>query len=129
MISRNVMSLAFATGFVLAMGTIGTAQAQALPPQAQPYPGPTQVQVASNQPQASAGDFGDWSAERNNIESAQYDHLLQVSPGFRHMRMRQECGPISDPQLHEQCRASFDQYEPARYGADMPRWRHHRQEG
>jgi len=30
-------------------------------------------------PQASRGDFGDWSARRNVIESRHYDRLLQVS--------------------------------------------------
>ena len=54
--------------------------------------------------------------------SARYDHLLQVSPGFRAYRMRKECRPINWPGLRADCLASFDQYEPiiAGYG-----WRYH----
>jgi len=47
--------------------------------------------------------------------SARYDHLLQVSPGFRAYRMRKECRPINWPGLRERCLASFDQYEPILY--------------
>ena len=57
------------------------------------------TQVLTNGPQASTGDFGDWSAARNNAESAQYERLLQASPGFRHARTQKECGPITDAQL------------------------------
>ena len=32
--------------------------------------------LETNGPQASRGDFGDWSAMRNNRESARYDRLL-----------------------------------------------------
>jgi hypothetical protein len=85
-----------------------TAQAQNYPPE-----------LVTNGPQASRGDFGDWSARRNNIESAQYDRLLQTSWGFRQARMHKECGPIGDPQLHGQCLASFDQYEPAMVGSSI----------
>ena len=69
-------------------------------------------ELVTNGPQASRGDFGDWNARRNVIESRHYDRLLQISPGFRHARMRRECGPISDPQLRSSCLASFNQYEP-----------------
>jgi len=44
--------------------------------------------------------------------SQRYDHLLQVSPAFRHYRMRRECSPINWPGLRAECLASFDQYEP-----------------
>ena len=94
----------------------------------QPYLG---TQVETNGPQASRGDFGDWSAMRNNIESARYDRLLQTSWRFRQARMRKECGPIGDPQLHQQCLASFQQFEPTMVGSSIPprRWRHHRSAG
>ena len=39
--------------------------------------------------------------------------MLEISPGFRQARMRRECGPITDPQLRENCFASFAQYEPS----------------
>ena len=95
---KTVLSLAFAAACV------------ALVP-------PANAQIVSNElvtngPQASRGDFGDWSARRNVIESRHYDRLLQISPGFRHARMRRECGPINDRQLRSDCLASFNQYEP-----------------
>ena len=52
------------------------------------------------------------SPEVNNYLSARYDHLLQVSPRFRHWRMWKECHTIDVQPLHVDCIASFDQYEP-----------------
>ena len=112
MVNKTLTSLAFAAGCVLALGAMPTAHAQYVNPQ-----------VVTNGPQASRGDFGDWSARRNVIESAHYDRLLQTSPGFRIARMRKECGPINDPQLHDQCMASFDQFEPTMVGSSTPPWR------
>ena len=108
MTSKTVTSLAFAAGCTLAMAAMPPAQAQNFAP-AQPYAGPPPVenQLVTNGPQATRGDFGDWSARRNNISSAHYDRLLEVSPGFRMARMRKECGPIADPRMHEHCIASF----------------------
>jgi len=89
-------------------------------PYAQPQPGPyLGTTVETNGPQASRGDYGDWSARRNVAESAQYDRLLQTSPGFRQARMRRECGPIGNPPLRDQCLASFEQYEPM-VGSSLP---------
>src|SRR5260370_24810731 len=78
-------------------------------------------ELVTNGPQASRGDFGDWNARRNVIESRHYDRLLEISPGFRHARMRRECGPIRDPQLRSSCLASFDQYEPMIGSSTLPR--------
>ena len=105
MMKKTLTSLAFAAGCALAFGAMPAAHAQYYNPQ-----------VVTNGPQASRGDFGDWSARRNVIESAHYDRLLQTNMGFRQARMRKECGPIRDPQLHASCLASFDQYEPM-YGS------------
>jgi hypothetical protein len=130
MMSKTVTSLAFAAGCALAMAAM-PAQAQYYP-QAQPQIAPPiQNQLVTNGPQASRGDFGDWSARRNVAESMHYDRLLQTSPGFRTARMRKECGPISDSQLHQQCMASFDQFEPAMVGSSIaPRHlRHNRGAG
>jgi hypothetical protein len=44
--------------------------------------------------------------------SARYDHLLQISPRFRHHRMWKECHMINWVPLHGDCIASFDQFEP-----------------
>ena len=120
MLNKTVTSLAFAAGCVLALGATPAAHAQNAPPQ-----------LVTNGPQASRGDFGDWSARRNVIESAHYDRLLQTNMGFRQARMNKECGRIDDPQLHGQCLASFDQYEPTMVGSSLPprRFRHHRNLG
>jgi hypothetical protein len=109
MVNKTLTSLAFAAGCVVALGAMPSAHAQ--------YANP---QVVTNGPQASRGDFGDWSARRNVIESARYDQLLETNWGFRQARMRKECGRIGDPQLHDQCMASFDQYEPTMIGSSIP---------
>ena len=36
----------------------------------------------------------------------QYERLLRTNPAFRQARMGKECGPITDPQLHQSCLAS-----------------------
>jgi hypothetical protein len=126
MMNKTVTSIAFAAGCALAMAAMPAAHAQYYP--AQPYaaPPPIQNQMVTNGPQASRGDFGDWSARRNNIESAHYDRLLESNRGFRVARMRKECGPINDPQLHAQCMASFNQFEPSMVGSSLPPRRIHR---
>jgi hypothetical protein len=43
----------------------------------------------------------------------QYEQILHSNPAFRSKRMQQECGPITDPQLHESCVASFGGGAPA----------------
>ena len=99
MMKKTVTGLAFTAGILLAWGAVPPAHAQYAPaPQYQ------QNELVTNGPQASRGDFGDWSARRNVIESAHYDRLLQTNMGFRQARMRKECGPISDPQLRQPCR-------------------------
>jgi hypothetical protein len=95
---KTIVSLAFAAACV---AFVPSANAQIV-----------QNEPVTNGPQASRGDFGDWDARRNVIESRHYERLLQVSPGFRHARMRRECGPINDRQLRASCLASFNQYEP-----------------
>ena len=109
MMKKTLTSLAFAAGCALAFGAMPAAHAQYYNPQ-----------VVTNGPQASRGDFGDWSARRNVIESAHYDRLLQTNMGFRQARMRKECGPITDPQLRQDCLASFQQAEPF-MGSSTPR--------
>lgn len=98
--------------------------APAPPPQPMTYApmGPTAPQPVVLPPDAvPAQALGDeWNvraAHRNVRESRWYDHLLETSPGFRAYRMRKECGPVTDPQLHESCIASFGQAEPAMYGS------------
>jgi hypothetical protein len=100
----------------------------------QPYPaapsaaGTGNTDVVTNGPQGSPAP--NWSARRNVIESERYDRLLESNPGFRQARMRRECGPITDPQLHQQCLDSFAQYEPAGaatgYGSSTSARHHYR---
>jgi hypothetical protein len=85
------------------------------------------AQVVTNGPQTDQGDMSSsWSARQNVIESERYDRLLESNRGFREARMRKECGPITDPNLHQQCLASFNQDEPYT-GSSTPR-RHDRSE-
>ena len=83
MISKTTVSLAFGAA-CLTLAAVPAAHAQYY------YNQPQVIvpQVETNGPQASRGDFGDWSARRNVIESAHYDRLLQTNMGFRHARMR-----------------------------------------
>jgi len=48
------------------------------------------------------------SSQQNVRESEQYERLLCSNPGFRKQRIQKECGGIDDPQMREQCVASFD---------------------
>ena len=49
----------------------------------------------------------DPGAAANVKQSEQYEQVLQSNPSFRAKRMKEECGPINDPQLHQQCVDSF----------------------
>ena len=124
MLLKTATSLAFATACLTAVAT--------LPAHAQmAAPGAPSTEVVTNGPQANPGDMSpSWSARRNVIESQHYDRLLETNRGFRQARMRKECGPITDPQLHQQCLDSFAQYEPAGaatgYGSSTSSRHHYR---
>jgi hypothetical protein len=49
----------------------------------------------------------DPGAAANIRESKAYDQMLRSNPAFRAKRMQQECGPITDPELHASCVSSF----------------------
>jgi hypothetical protein len=49
----------------------------------------------------------DPGAAANVRQSQQYEQALQSNPSFRAKRIQQECGPVTDPQLHANCLASF----------------------
>jgi hypothetical protein len=57
---------------------------------------------------AAAQEPANQSAEQNVRASHQYEAALCANPAFRAKRIAQECGPISDPQLHQSCLASFE---------------------
>jgi hypothetical protein len=82
------ISWALATALVLALG--GRVSAQQTPP--------------------------DPGAAANVRQSQTYEQVLQGNPSFRAKRMQQECGPVTDPELHASCVASFggDGAPPAR---------------
>ena len=47
-------------------------------------------------------------AQQNVRASQQYEQALCSNPSFRAKRIAQECDPITDPQMHQSCIASFD---------------------
>lgn len=62
---------------------------------------PASAQVMpTNNPEASA----------NVRQSDAYTAALRNNPAFRRKREQVECGPITDPQLHASCVASFEAY-------------------
>jgi hypothetical protein len=105
---KTATAVAFATACLTAVAT--------LPAHAQMADtlGPPGTEVVTNGPQTNTGDVSpSWSARRNVIESQRYDQLLETNRGFRQARMRKECGPITDPELRQQCLTSFHQDEPS----------------
>ena len=56
---------------------------------------------------ASAQMPANQSAEQNVRASQQYERALCTNAAFRAKRIAQECGPVTDPQLHESCVASL----------------------
>lgn len=83
-------------------------------------------QLVTNGPQSNVEQQSpDWSARQNVIQSHHYTRMLETSAAFRHARMRKECGPITDPQLHENCIASFNRSAPEMYGSSMAPHHYH----
>ena len=114
MLLKTATSFAFATACLTAVATL-PAHAQMAAPAA------PDTEVVTNGPQTNPGDMTpSWSARRNVIASQHYDRLLETNRGFRQARMRKECGPITDPELRQQCLASFHQDEPY-MGSSTPR--------
>ena len=108
MMRKTLTSLAVAAGCLTMASTIPAVQAQMMQPE----------QVITNGPQSSdVEQSGNWSARANVKQSERYERLVDTNRGFRHARMAEECGPITDPQLHEQCIASFGQNEATMSGS------------
>ena len=53
----------------------------------------------------------DAQAKANVRASEQYNAVMRSNKAFRQKRMQEECGPITDPQLHASCVASFEAYK------------------
>jgi hypothetical protein len=77
---------------------------------------PRQVSVAlaaalllafANRVSAQTQTPPDPGAAANIQQSQTYEQVLQSNPAFRAKRMQQECGPITDAELHASCVASF----------------------
>src|SRR3954468_24362217 len=67
---------------------------------------------------AQRGGVGNETAAQNVRESEAYERLVCSNSSFRAKRIAQECGPITDPQLHQSCVASFQcdrPHKPVRY--------------
>lgn len=113
MLLKTVTSLAFAAACLTTIATLPPAQAQA-----RNWNGGDEL--VTNGPQQDMGDRApSWSARQNVIQSKHYDQLVESNAAFRHARMRKECGPITDAQLHANCIASFGQDEPMMSGSSM----------
>ncbi len=101
MMRKALTSLAVAAGIATMAAAVPAVQAQMMQPPAE---------VITNGPQSSGVEqSGSWSARQNVIQSERYERLVADNAAFRRARMAKECGPITDPQLHEQCVASFSQ--------------------
>jgi hypothetical protein len=122
MSDMTAITLTVAIGFVFAVAS-ASACAQPTPYSPAAPPQPERVNVITNGPQASPSDFGDWSARRDVMRSAEYDRLLETNLAFRRRRERSECGPVGYPLLHRQCIASFARYEPVNTASLRARWR------
>ena len=57
------------------------------------------------------------STQQIVTQTDHYTRMLETNRGFRQARMRKECGPIADPQLHQQCLESFQEYSPMKASA------------
>jgi hypothetical protein len=109
MLLKTMTSLAFAAACLTAAAAIPGVSAQAATTQGQ------------------SGDV--YISPRHNIaQSERYARLVATDPSFRRERMRTECGPITDPVLHQRCIESFrqdvqawrDGQTQAFYGSSMP---------
>jgi hypothetical protein len=110
MLLKGMTTLTFAAACLTAVAAVPAAHAQS-------YATPNQV--VTNGPQSSGVDrSASWSAQQNVKESEHYHWLLEHNARFRAQRERIECGPITDPTLHQRCLQSFAEYSP--YGTSTP---------
>ena len=99
MIINSAVALATAAVCLATVVTTSVAYAQRARP----------TVVVKHPPIISPGDVStSWNARQNVIDSKAYERLLATNPAFRRERKRIECGPITDPELHQSCLASFD---------------------
>jgi hypothetical protein len=65
------------------------------------------VIAAAGHSPAQAQTPPDPGAAANVQQSQQYEQALHGNSSFRAKRLQQECGPVTDPELHASCVASF----------------------
>ncbi len=105
---KLVTRLAFSAAFLTAIAAMPAAHAEV---------GAWGAELVTNGPQFNPGDrSGSWSAQQNVRDSQRYEGLVNTNGTFRANRMRKECGPIDDRELHADCVASFGQHE----GSSLP---------
>jgi hypothetical protein len=96
---KLVKSLAFSAAFLTAIAIVPSARAEM---------GTSGAEIITNGPQTNPGDrSGSWSARQNVRDSERYEAVVHSNGSFRANRVRKECGPIDDRQLHADCVASF----------------------
>jgi hypothetical protein len=99
MIINTAVTLAVAAAVLAAIAMTTAAHAQAVRP----------TVTVKHRPIVNPGDVStSWDARQNVIDSKAYERLLATNPAFRRERKRIECGPITDPELHQSCLASFE---------------------
>ncbi|MBV8737500.1 MAG: hypothetical protein JO007_09620 [Alphaproteobacteria bacterium] len=109
MMLKTLASAVAVAGLLAMAGGMPAAQAQSA----------TNNQEMTNGPQSSGMEQSSgWSAQQNIKQSERYHQLLEHNRGFRQARMREECGPITDAQLHQQCLQSFAEFSP--FGQNTP---------
>ena len=97
---KMMMGLAFSAALLSAIAAIPTARAET---------NANGAEVVTNGPQANPHDSsGSWSTRQNVRDSQRYESVVHSNRGYRASRVKKECGPINDPQLHASCVASFE---------------------
>lgn len=97
---KLVTGFAFSAAFLTAIATMPSARAAM---------STGETKVISNGPQANPSERSGARSVRQNVRDSQrYEALMHSNAGFRAGRLKKECGPISDPQLHASCVASFE---------------------
>lgn len=105
---KMMAGLVFSAAFLTAIATMPTARAEM---------NASGAGLVTNGPQVnSANSSGPWSARQNVRDSQRYETALNSNSRYRASRVKKECGPINDPQLHASCVASFseDSFTPKR---------------
>ena len=103
MSKRKLAGLMAVSATIALVSVVSVAQAQIAPP-----PGRLRVETYSDAPVVSPGDNpANWSARQNVAESRRYEQLIHSDRAFRATRIRKECGSINEPDLYQQCVATF----------------------